>query len=68
MRRLCLLAIASLACATTTAPEAQAQPEFALYLLRHAEKTEEPDDPVLDGRVAYLTKTRRAANAEPEEG
>jgi cell division initiation protein len=25
--------------------------------------TEEPDDPALDGRVAYLTKTRRAANA-----
>ncbi len=31
--------------------------------------TEEPDDPVLDGRVAYLTKTRRASNAaDPEEG
>ena len=31
--------------------------------------TEEPDDPMLDGRVAYLTKTRRAANArDPNEG
>ena len=47
MVRLLLLTLAVLACSTATVPAAGAQPEFALYLLRHAEKTEEANDPGL---------------------
>lgn len=46
MFRRLLLTLAVLACSTVTGAD-DTQPEFALYLIRHAEKTEHADDPGL---------------------
>jgi broad specificity phosphatase PhoE len=45
--RVLLLALTTLACAHWTASADETQPQFALYLIRHAEKTEHAEDPGL---------------------